>query len=156
MTTTWDLINPLHRTGIIFMTTTWDPINPSDPYTFTGDDFEAVCVANCLIGEGKTAIQECDTESPRRCPEFLFGGVDEWFVEQFGHTLEESFRTKEIEAATVLDTILYGSAADREIFERSSLTWEEWQERNISSTYNLGRRAKAIAQKIREANKSSA
>lgn len=130
----------------------WELINPSDTYTLQGDDHEAACVANCCLGRGNTGLDafvDGNKDESLGCPIFMFGGHDEWFKEKFGRSFEESLEAKASAAADILDTILAGSISERELFERSNFTWEEWQERNQSSITDYGRSAKALARSLR-------
>lgn len=59
-------------------------VNPSDPYTMEADDLQIAAVAVCLLGNGKYMAKGQGRDDGQDVPFFLFGGVDEWFIEKFG------------------------------------------------------------------------
>ena len=93
----------------------WEIVNMSDPYTIRGD-FELVSLAIGILGKGKYAGMEIDGD--RRIPLFIFGGTDQWFMEQFGVSFDNSFlRVDKNALADVFDSVVIGSADDRQEFE---------------------------------------
>lgn len=128
------------------MATIWSLVNISDPYTFEGDDFEAASIACCILGNGKYSLKEIGGD--RECPIFLLGGHNEWFKDNFGKTFEESMRSKIKEVSELLDTILAGSPSDRLAFNNSGLSWEQWHDRKLTSSNDIGRRAKSLSATI--------
>ncbi len=128
--------------------TVWTIENPSDPYTFEGDNYEAACVANCILGHGATSLKDA-SEEDLDCPLFLFGGHDIFFQEKFNKSFEESLQQMpKPEIAKILNSILIGEPCDREVFECSSFTWEEWHDARLTSCNDMDRKAKALAQTL--------
>jgi hypothetical protein len=67
-------------------------INPSDKAFLNVDDWEAACLAVCVVGSGKYGIEVVPHHG---MPIFLFGGekeADGFFTKEFGHTFKEAFK----------------------------------------------------------------
>ena len=105
----------------------YEIINPSDKCFVSGDNFEAVCAAVALLGEGRYALESEDTKTTM--PFFMFGGLDEWWVEKFGRKFQAYFDSAKSDIATVLDTFKYNG-------ERSSMN-------------NIGAYAERLAKRLR-------
>ena len=65
-------------------------INPSDPYTMEAYDLEVAAVAVSFLGGGQYALEGIDDDKGQDVPIFLFGGHDEWFVENFGKNFDDT------------------------------------------------------------------
>lgn len=90
----------------------YEVINPSDKCYLTGAG-EALCAAGIFLGRGRYGL--CDKDGNEGLPIFLFGGLDEWWVKQYGHAFEAYMDTKPYAAiADVLATFRYAG-------ERSSM-----------------------------------
>jgi hypothetical protein len=133
-------------------------INPSDKYTIEAPDLEIAALAVCVLGEGKYALQGIDNTN--EVPIFLFGGHDDWFKKKFGrsfgYSLELSDKAK---LADCLDSTLIGDANDRKQFNaaRTAVSpevfegWRAgWTGARCSSLNNIGRRAYAYAEALRD------
>lgn len=133
-------------------------INPSDKYTIEAPDLEIAALAVCVPGEGKYALQGIDNLN--EVPIFLFGGHDEWFKRNFGCSFTDSLeRSDKAKLADCLDSTLIGDENDREAFNyaRKKVAPEAfegwragWMGARRSSTNNIGHRAYAYAEALRE------
>jgi hypothetical protein len=65
-------------------------INPSDPYTIEANSLEIAAVACCILGEGMYSLKELSGDKSATVPFFISGDPDDWFMKQFGRTLEQS------------------------------------------------------------------
>lgn len=72
------------------MTMEAEIINPSDKAFVSVEDWEAACIAVCIVGNGKYGL---DREGSDGMPIFLFQGPDTWFKAEFGKSFEESLTT---------------------------------------------------------------
>lgn len=127
----------------------YEIINPSDPYTIEGE-FKTCCVATVILGEGAYGLD--GTES---MPIFLISDADEWFRQAFSATLEDVLQsTPPAELAACLDSVLCCSAK-----ERRALAGEErlaFHDARRSSQNDIGRRAWALAERVRGKGESDA
>lgn len=141
----------------------FDIINPSDKCTIEADDIEVAAVACLLLGGGQYALKEVGAESTpaREVPIFMFGGLEKWFQENIGGSLEDSMnrcRSQKLDLLVeTLDGFLYGSAADREEFARqtkgmhASEVFRErlkWNEERRSSMNDIGKQARVLAHRF--------
>lgn len=142
-------------------------INPSDSYTMEAADRETAALAVLVLGEGKYALVELDPEtgystdkSPNDVPLFLFGGATLWFEGTFGRTLDAALEDPASRAkmADALDSVLIGKGSARiELRDALAEMTPEGRERFLakrhdrkrSSMNNIGRRAQALAARLR-------
>jgi hypothetical protein len=136
----------------------FDLINMSDQYTFAADDLECAALTTILLGSGQySAKQICGDAT---VPFFMFGGHDEWFMDNFGRGLEASvalFRgARACELIACLESVVIG---DREEYERTlamiptdkKVEWiAAWNDKRRSSLNDIGARAKRIASALTE------
>ena len=136
----------------------YEIINPSDPYTLRAAD-PAIAAAACfLLGEGQYSLHTPDGESA--CPLFLFGGDPlGWYERQFGTAFPTVLENRRAEVAAALESVLYGNFSAREEIDAATALMApgavrgflaERHERLRSSLNNIGRRAWAIAEALRE------
>lgn len=141
--------------------TAWELINPSDKITFTGDDFKLVVIAVCLVGDGAYGGKEI--QGTRSTPFFLFGGVDEWFIENYGSNFEDTFKSSDKEQlANILDSFTLGNYADFIDFNNKTKDMdaiklkefkEAWNDKR-SSMNNICARAWEISDYLRKDTKT--
>lgn len=94
-------------------------INPSDPYTIEADDLEIAAVAVSLLGDGKYPLVGLGDAAGQDMPPFLFGGHDEWFIENFGGDFEEVGRKV---ITHRLDALIHSfDSVKLEVAQRSSI-----------------------------------
>lgn len=142
--------------------TVYEIINPSDMYTIKGD-LKTVALATTILGRGKYGLHTQDGKEAM--PIFMFGGAEEWFVEQFGQTLQEaSDTTNDSHLANAFDTVLIGNFSDRAAYElgleliegeEKRERWRfEWHDKRRTSMNDIGSRAynyaKLLRKRIRE------
>lgn len=132
--------------------------NPSDRYTFTATDLECAAVAVAIVGNGQYSANQLDGEA--KVPFFMFGGVNEWFTERFGHNFEVAYdlfvgpRAAELEAC--LRSFLIGDRAEYErtlplIQPEKRVEWiAGWHEKHRTSMNNIGANARRAADKLAE------
>jgi hypothetical protein len=135
-------------------------INPSDPYTLVTDDFEKAAVAIAVIGNGKLGLSGY---GPLHSP-VLFGW-DEWF-EKRGITDLGAYLDANLESlAAILDTVLIGSAEDREVCdlvlaaipeEARPAFLEARHDKMRTSMNDIGAAAKAWAERLRKKARANA
>jgi len=135
-------------------------VNPSDPYTISGDDEEAACLAALLLGSGKYGL--ADEQGEQVMPIFLLGGCKEWVREKYGKDVEEwasGFPRDRLAAA--LESVVIGSfrarrEADRLLAyitdpdKRAAWLAERHDDRR-SSMNDIGGRAVRMAARCRSA-----
>lgn len=107
-------------------------INPSDHATIDTTDRLSAALAVTVIGSGRYSIRSNEDENDSlNMPMFLFGGVDEWFMSEFGVTFEDALsQVDRIKVAEALESIQLSG-------ERSSMN-------------DIVGRAKSMAEAIRE------
>lgn len=110
-------------------------INPSDPYVMEGRDLEVAAVAVCMLGNGRYSLEGLDEDAGTKVPFFMFGGINDWFTEKFGRAFKDS-------VAHVADNHAEALAA---ALDSIALRGAE-----PSSMNDIGRRAKKLAQLVRE------
>jgi hypothetical protein len=136
----------------------YEIVNPSDAYTLETNNFMAASIACCLLGSGKYALR--DEAGNTVTPFFMFGGLDEWFVEQFGQPFEKCLDVTEPGVlAEVMDSVLIGSISSRAEYqlaiksmspdERDAFTLARHDLRR-SSMNDIGGRARDFAKQLRE------
>ena len=141
----------------------YEIVNPSDPYTLRAPD-RATAVAACfLLGEGQYSLRARDGESA--CPLFLLGGDPlDWYEGEFGVRLPAVLENRLAEVAAALESVLYGSFADREEIDAATALMApdavagflaERHERRRSSLNNIGAKAWAIAAALRRAGEGA-
>ena len=131
-------------------------VNPSDAVTFECEDVRVACVAVLVLGEGKYGLT--DTKGDSVLPLFMFGGMDPvnaWFKEQ--HDIDDVMEWMNAhleEMATFLDSMVYGSVKERQLFldavskmnaEDAADFKEKWFDQKRSSMNNIGRACAAYA-----------
>lgn len=77
-------------------------INPSDPITFEAPDRLVAAAVALLLGGGHYPVN--DEAGQQVVPLFLFGGMTEWFEEQFGDFTDALTQRRE-EVAVALDSV---------------------------------------------------
>ncbi|ANP79293.1 hypothetical protein A134_23045 [Vibrio crassostreae 9CS106] len=139
----------------------WDVINPSDPVTIKGNDHLTVAVAVCLLGKGHYGAEAIPRgESSLSVPLFLFGNIDDWFVDNFDKTFEECLESADmVEVSKVLDSAAIGNCSIRIGYDKIMArlvskeerdSWrEEFHDKERSSTNNICGRAWSLAELLR-------
>lgn len=95
------------------------------------ENLEVAAAAIVMLGQGKYMLKGLDTD--KEVPFFIFGGHDEWFIEQFGHDLSKSLEKvgNELkqELIQVFDSVLIGGLEDREAYDAAIAKIEGDEER---------------------------
>lgn len=143
--------------------TAWELINPSDKITFTGDDFKLVTIAVCLVGNGAYGGKEI--QGTRETPIFLFGGIDKWFIENYGSNFEDTFKSSDKkQLADILDSFTLGGYEDFITYNKEAENIpplelkkfkEAWNNKRTSMN-NICARAWEIADSLRNRSKNNA
>lgn len=130
-------------------------INPSDPYTFLASSHEAAALTVFVLSTNFGA----ESEEGETVPIFLFGGSEEWYIENFGRTVEEGIDALRPEIAESLCSFMLGDFEDRKRYElalsliddesKKEKFKEEWQEAH-SSYSNIGAFAHQTGLKLKE------
>jgi hypothetical protein len=136
----------------------YELVNMSDRYTFRADSLPCAAVVTVLLGNGQYMAKPLDDASAQEVPFFIFGGSDEWFTEHCGglDTTVKRFVNGESRAELVaaLRSVLIGDRAEYEetlpmIAESERTAWTaKWHERHRSSTNDIGKRARQLADRI--------
>ena len=137
-------------------------INMSDPYSLKTDDWKSACIATMLLGGGAYGLEEYKGE--RVMPIFLFGGADAWVQEHFGCSVDKFVEDMDRPAViAALDSVLIGSPGERAEFEdileaiddpeKKKAIIEKRHDRKRSSMNDIGGRAEALAERLREPDK---
>lgn len=82
-------------------------VNPSDNCTLESDSLEAAAVACVYLGRGAYGLREID--GARRVPIFLLGGLEEWFLDEFGACFGECVKRNLGKVADALESVRYES-----------------------------------------------
>lgn len=130
--------------------------NPSDPYTFIADDLETTALVVFSISTlyGATAKDSEDI-----VPVFIFGGAEEWYVEQFGRRYADGLKAKRKQFAEALSSVMLGHFEDRRRYEAALAAItdpdkrekfiSEWQN-ECSSLNDIGTYCHNLAKKLKE------
>lgn len=135
-------------------------INPSDDLTFEAPDLEVAALSIFLLSNGQYGA-DCQEDGVRDAdvPIFLMGGAQAWWGARFTQSIEEAIKARAADIATALDSLVYGSVADRAAFDamQSSLETdaerrahaEDWADRKRSSDADIAGTAAEIAANLR-------
>lgn len=131
--------------------------NPSDPYTFLANDLETAALVAFALGAGAYGAKPKAAEE-ENVPIFLLGGAEEWYAEQFGHSVEEGLKTKNEALSDALASMMYGHFEDRRRYnaaldaitdpDKREQFIKEWQD-GISSLNDIGTRAHNLAKMLK-------
>lgn len=128
--------------------------NPSDPYTFVADDLETAALVVFSISSlyGAEAKEGGDT-----VPVFIFGGAEEWYVEQFGRCYADGLKAKRKQVVEALRSMMLGHFEDRRRYEAALAAITEldkrekfiaeWQD-GCSSMNDIGTYCHKLADKL--------
>lgn len=128
--------------------------NPSDPYTFVADDLETAALVVFSISTlyGAEAKEGGDT-----VPVFIFGGAEEWYVEQFGRSSAWGLKVKQKQVVEALRSMMLGHFEDRRRYEAALAAITEpdkrekfiveWQD-GCSSMNDIGTYCHKLADKL--------
>jgi hypothetical protein len=130
--------------------------NPSDACTVVAEEDAVACVAVMLLGEGMYGL---DLGGGKSMPVMILGAdPDRWLQEECGRTIDDVLKRNLDEVIACLESLLYGTPAERFAFEES-LEWiaedqravaiAGWQDENRTSMNNIGRRAEQLAKALR-------
>lgn len=89
-------------------------VNPSDPYTFIADDLETAASVVFLVN---TIYGATNKEGKVEVPVFIFGGAEEWYIEQFGRSSYDGLKAKKKQVAEALNSVVLGDFEDRRRYE---------------------------------------
>lgn len=132
----------------------YELINPSDPYTFVAEDYETAALTVFCISQMYGAKSKDGQET---VPVFLFGGGEEWYVEQFGRAPVEGIEAKREQIAQALDSVMLGGFEDRRKYEAAlaAITDSDKREEFIaswqsecSSMNDIGAQCHRMAKKV--------
>lgn len=139
-------------------------INPSDPYTFIAKNREVAAITVFVLGTMYGAQLKEDEDGKNEVPVFILGGAEEWYEEQFGHSVDEGIEKYRLDVAEALESFMLGNFEDRERYE-TALSFidnsekkdefkKKWQD-SCSSLNDIGTRAHDIAKEIKKAMKKA-
>lgn len=139
--------------------TIYELINPSDPYTLEADDRLLACLVACMIGDGWFPLEAADG-SPGMPILALGADPDEWFRATFGKPLGGLLdEITPDRLLPVLDSVLLCTRHERRAYADALAAIEDparreelrlkWHEERRSSTHDIGRKARAYADAIR-------
>jgi hypothetical protein len=131
-------------------------VNPSDAITFVVDDVKVAGVAILLLGEGAYGLTNGAGDTV--VPLGLFGFWRTWIQEQ-QIDLEKFVPENRLAMAEFLETVCYGSVAEREAFDvamsrmipdkaQEHQAW--WNGKKRSSLNDIGKGALLLAKALRE------
>ena len=109
----------------------YELINPSDPYTFLADNKEiATLTVFCL----STMYGAKSQDGKEEVPIFLFGGSQEWYIQEFGRTPDEGLKAEKEKVAKALMSFMLGGFEDRRRYEAAldAITDEQKREKFIA------------------------
>lgn len=143
----------------------YELINPSDQITFEGDSDQVAIAAGLLLGEGKVGMRKVgDAENIDVLPLLLFANEEQINAALGAHdmslgTLSGWMDANKAALADFLESVLYGSARDRELFTAmtAKLSVDEvrkqravWNERKRSSLNDYGAFCLSFAKGLRK------
>jgi len=142
----------------------WELINPSDPYTFEATTHEVAALVVIALGSGKCGGREIVEDGDGlEVPIMFFGGV-EWYTKTFGRSIKEGVEALRPQIADSLDSLLIGSAEDRERMERvlAAITSDDdraaaraaWHDDRRSSLNDFGAWAAELSKSLRAAQEA--
>lgn len=133
-------------------------INPSDPYTMESADERVAQAAGLLLGEGRYGLKTEDGTTVLGL--YIFGISEEALTEMFGPGGLAAFvKANGQQLASALESVTIGDFADRERLagllkfvpeEKRLAARAEWHAKRRSSLNDIGARAAAIAEDLRE------
>lgn len=136
----------------------YEIINPSDAYTLKSDDPAIAAVACMILGSGAYGLT--DEKGVTACPIFLFCGVpDEWMRATYNVSIDELLAGRLLEIAAVLESVMIGNFGERADAESAIARMNatdaaaflaERHDRRRSSMNDIGARAAALAERLRE------
>lgn len=92
----------------------YELINPSDPYTFIADDYETAALVVFAVS---TLYGAKPKEGEDTVPVFIFGGAEEWYIEQFGRSSYDGLKAKKKQVEAALSSMELGHFKDRQRYE---------------------------------------
>lgn len=106
-------------------------VNPSDPYTFIADDLETAASVVFLVS---TIFGATNKEGEVEVPVFIFGGAEEWYIEQFGRSSYDGLKAKKKQVVEALGSMMLGNFEDRRRYEAtlSAITEPDKREKFIA------------------------
>lgn len=139
----------------------WEIVNPSDACTIEAPTLEPAALACILIGtSGQYALDPEDGNKENSFPMMMFvQDADKYWITHFGHNMLEGFKAHGDDVITALQSIIYGSIADRHTFFRLLGTVEpdkqtefrrRWNDNRRTSMNDIGGRAMLMAEKLAE------
>lgn len=130
-------------------------VNPSDPYTFKADSYEIAALTVLCMGTQYGATPKNGDEN---VPVFLFTDAEEWYKENFNHSIEDGLKANRESAADALSSMLYGGFKERDTYEmalesitdaeKEKVFKEEWHNRH-SSLNDIGSYAHKMAEVLK-------
>lgn len=119
----------------------YELINPSDPYTFIAENKE---IAALVVFSLSTMYGAVSQDGKEEIPLFMFGGAQEWYINEFGRNPDDGLEANQKEVAFALSSFMYGHFEDRRRYEAAlnAITDEvkkeqfiaEWQDSRSSIT----------------------
>lgn len=134
-------------------------VNPSDPYTFKADSYEIAALTALCMGTQYGATPKNGAEN---VPVFLFTDAEEWYKENFNHSIEDGLKANRESVADALSSMLYGGFEERETYEmalasitdaeKEKVFKEKWHDRH-SSMNDIGSYAHKMAAVLKSNNR---
>lgn len=133
-------------------------VNPSDFYTFKADTYEIAALTVLCMGTQYGATPKTGDET---VPVFLFTDAEEWYKENFNHSIEEGLKANREIVSDALSSMLYGGFEERETYEmalesitdpeKEKVFKEKWHDRH-SSLNDIGSYAHKMAEILKSQN----
>lgn len=133
-------------------------VNPSDSYTFKTDTYEIAALTVLCMGTQYGATPKTGDEA---VPVFLFTDAEEWYKENFNHSIEDGLKANREIVADALSSMLYGGFEERETYEmalesitdaeKEKVFKEKWHDRH-SSLNDIGSYAYKMAEILKSQN----
>ena len=145
----------------------YELVNMSDRYTFKADTLDTAAVVTILLGNGQYSAKPLDDETAQGVPFFMFGGGEEWFNKECGHTIEETVKQfvtgrRGPELVAALRSVLIGDRAEYEetvvlISEDKRVAWTKARHNRLCSSINdIGKRALQLADRLEKGSAAPA
>lgn len=141
----------------------YEIVNPSDPYTMKSDNELAARLACLFLGEGAYGLRNENDLSVGEI--FLFGASKEGLDRTFGGDFDKAVEDNRADIVSALESVLIGGIGARQeaesaIEKMGPADAEKWlaerHDRRRSSMNNIGKRAAALAESLKETTPAKA
>ena len=132
-------------------------LNPSDAVTIETDNIVPAGIAIMIVGDGWYGLE--NEEGEQVVPITVLGSSEAWLKEHGVDNIEEYIKENRLKMAEILESVLYGHAEDRALFnaaiekmskEDAQLYREQWNDKKRSSLNDIGAACLHYAKAFRE------